>query len=96
MAVMGQVNQINFDYAVLVLAQWDDASFHPAGAGKRQDYEMALEALDKVGGYRDRNFQSLSGGEKQRVVLARALPEAARPRGACTSPSRSSCSWKIQ
>ena len=39
---------------------------------------MALEALDKVGmkSYRDRNFQSLSGGEKQRVVLARALTQS--------------------
>ena len=45
---------------------------------KERDYEMALEALDKVGmkSYRDRNFQSLSGGEKQRVVLARALTQS--------------------
>ena len=51
MAVMGQFNQINFDYT---------------------------DALDKVGmkSYRDRNFQSLSGGEKQRVVLARALTQS--------------------
>ena len=37
-----------------------------------------MEALDKVGmkSYRDRNFQSLSGGEKQRVVLARALTQS--------------------
>ena len=45
---------------------------------RERDYEMALEALDKVGmkSYRDRNFQSLSGGEKQRVVLARALTQS--------------------
>ena len=45
---------------------------------RERDYEIALDALDKVGmkSYRDRNFQSLSGGEKQRVVLARALTQS--------------------
>lgn len=76
MAVMGQFNQINFDYTVLDIALMGRYPFHSLlEQEKERDYEMALEALDKVGmkNYRDRNFQSLSGGEKQRVVLARAL-----------------------
>ena len=79
MAVMGQFNQINFDYTVLDIALMGRYPFHSLlEQEKEQDYEMALGALDKVGmkSYRDRNFQSLSGGEKQRVVLARALTQS--------------------
>jgi len=75
MAVMGQFNQINFDYTVLDIALMGRYPFHSLlEQEKERDYEMALEALDKVGmkSYRDRNFQSLSGGEKQRVVLAQS------------------------
>ena len=85
MAVMGQFNQINFDYTVLDIALMGRYPFHSLlEQEKERDYEMALEALDKVGmkSYRDRNFQSLSGGEKQRVVLARALTQDPDPRRA--------------
>lgn len=79
MAVMGQFNQINFDYTVLDIALMGRYPFHSLLEQEKElDYEMALDALDKVGmkSYRDRNFQSLSGGEKQRVVLARALTQS--------------------
>ena len=78
MAVMGQFNQINFDYTVMDIALMGRYPFHTLlDREKDKDYEAALEALSKVGmkDYRDRNFQSLSGGEKQRVVLARALTQ---------------------
>ena len=78
MAVMGQFNRINFDYTVLDIALMG-YPFHSLLEQERErDYEIALDALDKVGmkSYRDRNFQSLSGGEKQRVVLARALTQS--------------------
>lgn len=79
MAVMGQFNQINFDYTVLDVALMGRYPFHSLlEQEKEQDYDLALEALDKVGmkEYRERNFQSLSGGEKQRVILARALAQS--------------------
>ena len=79
MAVMGQFNRINFDYTVLDIALMGRYPFHSLLEQERErDYEIALDALDKVGmkSYRDRNFQSLSGGEKQRVVLARALTQS--------------------
>ena len=78
MAVMGQFNQINFDYTVMDIALMGRYPFHTLlEQEKDRDYELALGALEKVGmkDYRDRNFQSLSGGEKQRVVLARALTQ---------------------
>ena len=80
MAVMGQFNQINFDYTVLDIALMGRYPFHSLLEQERErDYEIALEALDKVGmkNYRDRNFQSLSGGEKQKLALARALYKGA-------------------
>ena len=67
------------DYTVLDIALMGRYPFHSLLEQERErDYEIALEALDKVGmkNYRDRNFQSLSGGEKQRVVLARALTQS--------------------
>ena len=74
MAVMGQFNQINFDYTVLDIALMGRYPFHSLlEQEKERDYEMALEALDKVG---MKSYQSLSGGEKQRVVLARALTQS--------------------
>ena len=76
MAVMGQFNQINFDYTVLDIALMGRYPFHSLLEQERErDYEIALDALDKVGmkSYRDRNFQSLSGGEKQLISFARTL-----------------------
>jgi iron complex transport system ATP-binding protein len=43
----------------------------------REDFEIALEAmvLTDVADFRDRSIFSLSGGELQRVVIARALTQ---------------------
>ena len=47
------------------------------GAGDRESAALALARLDLLG-YRDRRLGTLSGGEKQRVVVARALAQEAR------------------
>jgi len=41
------------------------------------DHNIAIDSLKKVGmeNHADRGFSSLSGGEKQRVILARALTQ---------------------
>lgn len=78
MAVMGQFHQINFDYTVLDITLMGRYPFHSLLEQDRErDRALALQALERVGmeGCRDRSFQSLSGGEKQRVILARALTQ---------------------
>jgi iron complex transport system ATP-binding protein len=47
------------------------------GAGDREAAARALERLD-LGGYERRRLETLSGGEKQRAVVARALAQEAR------------------
>ena len=43
----------------------------------KNDYDLVNDALRKVDmiNFKDRSFQSLSGGEQQRVILARALAQ---------------------
>lgn len=76
MAVVGQFHAINFELSILDivlmgrsphLGKWEKES--------QKDYELALAALEKVGmaDSMNKSFTSLSGGEKQRVILARAL-----------------------
>lgn len=78
MAVVGQFNNINFDFTVfdmVMMGRTPHKSF--LGTNNRSDYELTLEAIRKVGmeHYADRSFSILSGGEKQRVILARALAQ---------------------
>lgn len=78
LSVVGQFNQITFDYSVMemvLMGRTPHLSF--LESEHKSDYDIARESLDMVGmsEYRNRKFQSLSGGEKQRVILARALTQ---------------------
>ncbi|WP_350335399.1 heme ABC transporter ATP-binding protein [Coralliovum pocilloporae] len=72
-AVMAQSVQINFPYTVfevVKLGTMARSDLKPAELG-----DLVLQRLGDVdlNGYADRLYQSLSGGEQQRVQLARAL-----------------------
>lgn len=43
----------------------------------KEDYDIANECLNKVGmrDFAERNFSTLSGGEQQRIILARAMAQ---------------------
>jgi iron complex transport system ATP-binding protein len=65
-----------FAYRVLDMVLMGRAArVHPFASPGRRDVEAALEAMDRVGvgALRDRQFPTLSGGEQQLVLIARAV-----------------------
>lgn len=78
LGVVGQFNTVNFDFSVLDMVMMGRTPHKGLlSSDKPEDYEIALEALQKVGleSYINRSFSTLSGGEKQRIILARALAQ---------------------
>ena len=78
MAVVSQHNYYNFDFSVgevvLMGRSPHKKSLEPDNS---EDYDIVNESLEKVGmlGFKNRSFSTLSGGEQQRVILARALAQ---------------------
>lgn len=80
MAVVAQHNNYNFDFTVAEIVLMGRAP-HKRFMEKdnAEDYRIMEESLEKVGmiDYAKRSFSNLSGGEKQRIILARALAQKA-------------------
>jgi cobalamin transport system ATP-binding protein len=91
MAVVPQETQLAFDYTVLEVAMMGRyphlGPFEIEGPGDLSIVEEALEATG-TRGLKDRLFATLSGGEKQRVVIAGALAQIFRLKPQAT-PSQS-------
>lgn len=78
MAVVAQHNYYNFDFTVFDIVLMGRAPHKKAlERDTARDYEIVEDALETVGmkAFKNRNFSTLSGGEQQRVVLARALAQ---------------------
>ncbi|WP_339273938.1 ABC transporter ATP-binding protein [Paenibacillus sp. FSL W8-0426] len=78
MGVVGQFNELSFDFTVREMVMMGRTPHKRLlETDNDQDYEIVEQALAKVNltGHADRNYISLSGGEKQRVVLARVLAQ---------------------
>ena len=78
LAVVTQFNTLQFDCTVeeiVMLARTPHLSFLQKES--ERDHLLVQDALDKVGmsEKKTRYYSSLSGGEKQRVILARALAQ---------------------
>ena len=78
MAVVSQFNNINFDYTVeeiVMMGRSPHLGFLQTEGSA--DHEITAQSLALVGMQQDakRHFATLSGGEKQRVLLARALAQ---------------------
>ena len=75
MAVVAQHNQYAFDFSVQDIVLMGRAPYKKAlESDHKKDYEMVEEALEAVGmkTMLHRKFSTLSGGEQQRVIVARA------------------------
>ena len=78
MAVVSQFNQIQFGYSVYdVVLMGRTPHLRLMQRESTMDHIIAENAIKAVGiySYKEQNFQTLSGGEKQRVILARALAQ---------------------
>ncbi len=78
LAVVAQHNFYNFDFTVLdVVLMGRSPHKKILERDNEIDYKIARNALEKVGlkDFVERNFTTLSGGEQQRVILARALTQ---------------------
>ncbi|MBO4502478.1 MAG: ABC transporter ATP-binding protein [Candidatus Methanomethylophilus sp.] len=77
-AVVPQHSYSNFDFTVRDVVLMGRAPHKKAMEfDNQEDYAIADEALAKVGmtEFADRSFYTLSGGEQQRIVLARAMAQ---------------------
>lgn len=76
--VVGQENQIPFDFKVRdIVAMGRNPYKKLFDADTEEDRKIIQEAMEKTGISKlaDRNYRQLSGGEKQRVVVARVLAQ---------------------
>ncbi len=78
MAVVSQFNQVSFEFTVQDIVMMGRTP-HKKRLEREtaEDYKIVSEALKQVGmeEYSKRKFTTLSGGEKQRIILARALAQ---------------------
>lgn len=78
MAVVGQFNAMSFDFSVreiVMMGRTPHLGFLQQES--KTDISVVEDALQKVDmlDFIDRKYQSLSGGEKQRVIMARAIAQ---------------------
>lgn len=77
-AVVGQENEVPFDFSVKeIVAMGRSPHKKMFELDTKKDKEIVLHALEHVGlhGMENHNFLHLSGGEKQRVLIARAVAQ---------------------
>lgn len=78
MAVVSQHNYYNFEFSVKEVVLMGRAPHKKTlERDNAEDYEIVEKALQTVGmsQFSQRSFSTLSGGEQQRVILARALAQ---------------------
>jgi iron complex transport system ATP-binding protein len=78
LAVVSQFQELNFDFSVRQMVLMGRTPFKKLlEPDTAEDIDIVNHALEEVGldDFGDRSYSTLSGGEKQRVVLARAIAQ---------------------
>lgn len=78
MSVVGQFNDLSFDFTVHEMIMMGRTPHkNLMESDNKEDYEIVDAALKKVNlsSYSNRSYLTLSGGEKQRAILARAIAQ---------------------
>ena len=78
LGVLMQENELSFDFTVEEMVMMGRSPYHDLLQKETdEDRRIVRECIDKVNmtDFVDRSFVTLSGGEKQRVLLARALAQ---------------------
>ncbi|MNI46920.1 putative siderophore transport system ATP-binding protein YusV [compost metagenome] len=78
LGVVGQFNEMHFDLTVQQMVLLGRTPHKKMlESDKQEDHDIVEEALTRTNllDYRNRSFLSLSGGEKQRVILARTIAQ---------------------
>ncbi|MDF9842338.1 MULTISPECIES: ABC transporter ATP-binding protein [unclassified Paenibacillus] len=78
LGVVGQFNELSFDFKVReMVAMGRTPHKGMLETDNKQDHDIVTGALRKVNleDHAERSYNSLSGGEKQRVILARVLAQ---------------------
>lgn len=78
LGVVSQFNNINFDFKVIDIVLMGRSAYKKLlEKDNKADYDIAIKALASVGMIEasQKSFSLLSGGEKQRVILARAITQ---------------------
>jgi heme transport system ATP-binding protein len=83
-AVLSQSNPVNFPFNVMEIVMMG-RNPHIHNSNSKYNREIAVEALNQVDAYhlKERIFPTLSGGEQQRVQLARVLSQIWEQDNAC-------------
>ena len=78
LAVLSQHNYYDFDFKVYDIVLMGRSPHKKImERDSKEDFEIVDDALEKVGmiDLKERSFNTLSGGEQQRIILARALAQ---------------------
>lgn len=77
-AAVPQTNEINFAFTVREIVEMGRMQFQEALRGNSsEDERIVQEAMEQAGvlGMADRHINTMSGGERQRAIIARALAQ---------------------
>lgn len=80
-AVVPQTNEIRFAFTVKEMVSMGRMPFQGMMSGSTSEDELIIdEAIRKTGlsDYADRHINTMSGGERQRVIIARAIAQTPR------------------